>query len=481
MKIKLISFLTASLIMFSIFAHAQNIADTATPQQVNIVVQTKVQTTPKNTAALTANDGSAASPSKDAQITPIKVESKYFIITIVKDLKISYILLKQLVIALIILLITLLLIKIINVLYYQIINLIWKKKDKTNDALHNIIDIGRQTKFLLAFIRVIRFILIALILYIFCSSFLFLFPVTKGIASKLFLLIKGPLVSFVIAVWDYLPNLIAIIIILAISYGLSKFMRLAAKRVATGKTVIKDFDPDWAIPTYHITLVVLIAFTFIFLFPHLPKSNSAVFKGISVFLGVLLSLGSTTFISNIVSGFVITYMSPFKLGDLIKMGDNVGNVIEKNGLVTRIKTIKNEVVTIPNSTIMTSNTINYTVSAKEYGLMLYAEVYVAYDVPWEKVNGALMQAAQNMPDILKTPPPIVIQTGLENSYAKYQLNVFTDNANKMFDIYSVLYKNIQDSFTKEKIELAVPEILSLKTQPYQPPNPILQPGEDIKK
>ncbi|MCL2506379.1 MAG: mechanosensitive ion channel family protein [Endomicrobia bacterium] len=250
--------------------------------------------------------------------------------------------------------------------------------------------------------------------------------------------------------------MIAVILILA--RMVDKFLRLIAEKIEKGPIKIKNFHADWALPTYHLIRIVLIIFVFIFIFPLLPNSNSAVFKGISVFVGVLLSLGSTSIINNIVSGFVITYMRPFSVGDRIKMGEHVGDVIEKTSLVTRIKTIKNEIITIPNSNIMTAATVNYTHSAKDYGLILTGEVNIAYDISWRKVHALLAEAAKNTPYVLKEKEPIVFQTALDDTSVKYQVQVFTDDATKMWLIASGLNQNILDVFFREGIEIMSPVI-----------------------
>jgi small-conductance mechanosensitive channel len=265
-----------------------------------------------------------------------------------------------------------------------------------------------------------------------------------------------------VAVWSYLPNVFDIAIIIALFYLVNKALRVVARKVAVGSLSIKGFQPDWAAPTYRIIKVVFIIFALILIFPHLPKSDSDIFKGISVFMGVLLSLGSTSIISNIVSGLVITYMNPFKEGDRIKMGEHVGDVVEKTALVTRLKTPKNEIITIPNSNIMTAQTVNYSKSAKEYGLILHAQVTMGYEAPWRRVHELLVEAGSKTARVLQEPKPFVLQTALDDFYVRYQINVYTAEAGKMLEIYSDLYANVQDVFHREGIELVTPSISALR-------------------
>ena len=235
-----------------------------------------------------------------------------------------------------------------------------------------------------------------------------------------------------------------------------RFVRYIFKEIEAERLKIPSFHSDWAMPTYSIIRFLLYAFTFILIFPYLPGSNSPVFKGVSVFLGVLFSLGSSSAIGNMVAGLIITYMRPFKIGDRIKINDVFGDVAEKNLLITRVKTPCNEIVTIPNSAILTGNTINYSSEATNAGLILYTTVTMGYDVPWQEMHSALIDAALRTEDILHEPRPFVLQTKLDDFYAAYQINAYTKNAKKQAFIYSNLHQNIQDVCNERKIELLSP-------------------------
>jgi small-conductance mechanosensitive channel len=194
------------------------------------------------------------------------------------------------------------------------------------------------------------------------------------------------------------------------------------------------------------------------IFPYLPGSSSPAFQGVSVFLGILLSLGSSSATSNLVAGLVITYMRPFKVGDRVKIGEVTGDVIEKTMLVTRIKTIKNEDVTVPNSMVLSSSTVNYSARTKtnEPGLILHYTVTIGYDVPWKKVYSLLTNAALATVHIEKEPTPFVLQTALDDFSICYQINAYTLQANLQASIYSNLLENIQDVFNEAGIEILSP-------------------------
>ncbi len=235
-----------------------------------------------------------------------------------------------------------------------------------------------------------------------------------------------------------------------------------AREVEVGRLKINGFYSDWAMPTFHIIRFLLYAFMIAMIYPYLPGASSGVFQGISVFVGLIVSLGSSTVIGNIIAGLVITYMRPFKMGDRIKLNDTIGNIIEKTPLVTRIRTPKNEVVTVPNSFIMSSHTVNYSTSAREYGLIIHTEVSIGYDVPWRRVNPLLIEAALNTPGVVDDPRPFVLETSLSDWYPVYQINAYIKDANRMSQIYSDLYQNIQDKFNEAGIEIMSPHYMAVR-------------------
>lgn len=358
--------------------------------------------------------------------------------------------------SLLILLLTVLIIKYLNIGYRKLRYYVAKQEQWTIDKLKYILDQNKQIGIILFLLSTIRFVCVAFILYFCLFAFLSLFPETKWLAETLISYVLSPLTKAYGSVVSFIPDLFTIIVIVVLFRFFIKAMKIVTDRISDGSINITGFYPDWAEPTFHIFKGICYAFMVVLIFPFLPGANTDAFKGVSVFLGVLFSLGSTSIIANIVSGIVITYMRPFKLGDRIRMGEFSGNVIEKTPLVTRLKTPKNEIITIPNGTIMSAQTINYTHSAEEYGLILYATVAMGYDVPWRKVHELLIEAGQKTPLVMKDPKPFVLQLALDDFYVQYQINVYTKDANSMAPIYSDLYKNVQDVFNREGIELLSP-------------------------
>jgi small-conductance mechanosensitive channel len=257
---------------------------------------------------------------------------------------------------------------------------------------------------------------------------------------------------------NFIPDLFTILVIVFIFRYVIKGMKYYVDLIDKGQIQIRGFESDWAQPTFKILKFLLYAFMLVLIFPFLPGSGSPAFKGVSVFIGVLLSLGSSSAIANMVAGLVITFMRPFRIGDRVKIGDITGDVVEKTSLVTRIRTIKNEDVTVPNSTVLLSNTINYSTStrAREIGLIIHSTVTIGYSVPWKDMHQALINAALRTDMILKNPEPFVLQTSLDDFYVSYQINGYTQEANQQDTIYSKLHQNIQDCCNEAGIEIMSP-------------------------
>lgn len=283
-----------------------------------------------------------------------------------------------------------------------------------------------------------------------------IFPQTENLALKIFLYIIDPIKMVGRSIVEYIPNLFIILVIWYCIKYIIKGLRYITNEIANEKLKIAGFYPDWAQPTFNIVRFLLYAFMIAMIYPYLPGSNSGVFQGISVFVGLIVSLGSSTVIGNIIAGLVITYMRPFKIGDRIKLDDTTGNVIEKTPFVTRLRTPKNEVVTIPNSFIMSSHTVNYSASARQFGLIIHTTVTIGYDAPWRQIHQLLINAARITPGVLEHPKPFVLETELQDYYPCYQINAYIKDADRLAQITSELHQNIQDIFNEAGVEIMSP-------------------------
>ena len=223
-----------------------------------------------------------------------------------------------------------------------------------------------------------------------------------------------------------------------------------------GRIKFASFDAEWAWPTYRLLRLLVIAFALVVAYPYIPGSSSDAFKGISLFLGVLFSLGSSSVISNVIAGYTMTYRRAFKVGDRVKIGDTVGDVAEIRLLVTHVHSLKNEEVIIPNSTILNTDIINYSSMARGKGLILHTTVGIGYEVPWRQVEAMLLMAADRTAGLPKEPKPYVLQRSLGDFAVNYELNVYCNDAKQTMPLYSALHQNIQDVFNEYGIQIMTP-------------------------
>lgn len=329
---------------------------------------------------------------------------------------------------------------------------------------YELLDTRHLCRILIVMSNFLRYIVL-LLLFIFTVPILFsIFPQTEKLALEIFSYIVDPIKMVLKAIVEYIPNLFIIAIIWYCIRYLVKGLRYISHEISTEKLKITGFYPDWAEPTFNIIRFLLYAFMIALIYPYLPGSESGVFQGISVFVGLIVSLGSSSVISNFIAGFVITYMRPFKTGDFIKVNDTVGNVVEKSPFVTRIRTIKNEMVTIPNSFITTSNTVNYSASARHHGLIIHTVLTMGYDVPWRRVHQLLIDAAIKTDGVLQHPAPFVLELELNDNYMCYQINAYIKDADEMPFIMSDLLENIQDMFNEAGIELFAPHHFTTRSK-----------------
>ena len=323
---------------------------------------------------------------------------------------------------------------------------------------YEFLNVHQQGRILIVLTRVGQLLTILFQLAISIPLLFSIFPETKTVTYRLIGYVWNPLWHIVVSVFRYIPDLIQIVIIFYAFRYLVRFMRYMAGEIENGKLRINGFYPEWAMPTFYILRVTAYAFMLVMIWPLLPYSDSGVFKGVSVFLGVIVSFSSSSVIGNMVSGIVMTYMRPFRIGDFIRFEDNEGEVIEKTVLVTRIRTLKNDIITIPNSSILQAKTFNYTLSAENYGIIVHTQFTMGYDINWRTCERLLIEAALATPHIEHTPRPFVLAHALDDSYLTYEINAYTHYSQDLLTIYSELHKNVVDKFNEAGIEVMAPLI-----------------------
>lgn len=291
------------------------------------------------------------------------------------------------------------------------------------------------------------------------------FPWTRAAANDLFSYLLDPLRAMGRAALAALPNLIFLAVLLVIVRWALKAARLFFDSVRSNKVMLRGFDPTWAEPTYRLVRIGVIAFAVIVAYPYIPGSSSEAFKAISIFGGILFSLGSSSIIASVIAGYAMTYRRTFRVGDRVQIGDVGGDVEQIGVMVTRLRTVKNEEVVIPNSSILQGHVVNYSTHAREAGLILHTRVGIGYEVPWRQVEGMLLLAADRTRRLLREPRPFVRQLELADFCVNYELNVYCDDAHAMQELYTELHRNVLDVFNEHGVQIMTP---AYEGDPEQP-------------
>jgi small-conductance mechanosensitive channel len=305
-------------------------------------------------------------------------------------------------------------------------------------------------------LRLLTFVVGAGLVFLWVDFALGRFPWTAGFAHDLLAYVVAPLVTLGRGFASAIPNLIFLVVLYFVVRGILRIVRLFFDAVDRGGVKLSGFEREWAIPTYKIVRFAIIALAIVVAYPYIPGSDSAAFKGVSLFLGVVFSLGSSTAISNIIAGYLMTYRRAFRVGDRVKIVDIVGDVTAMRLQVTHLRTPKNEEVVVPNSQIVNGHVVNYSTLAKNEKLWLHTKVGIGYETPWRQVEAMLLEAAGRSTGLLSSPPPFVLQTLLGDFAVTYELNVATDDPHAMPSLYSDLHRNILDVFNEYGVAIMTP-------------------------
>jgi small-conductance mechanosensitive channel len=318
---------------------------------------------------------------------------------------------------------------------------------------YELMNIHQVKRILLFLTRVLQVFLVLLQLFISLPLLFSIFPETEKFTWNMINYVWSPLRDMVISIVRYFPNLVKIAVIVYVVRWVLKGLHHISDEIAVGHLKIDRFYQDWAQPTYHIIRIFVVAFTLVVIWPLLPGSESGVFKGVSIFVAALFSLGSTTTIGNLISGIIITYMRPFLVGDFVRIGDQEGEVVEKNTFITRLRDIKGNLVTVPNNSILSQQTVNYTAAARDgKGSIVHSTFTFTYHVPRETVEAYLLEGAARCKLLEKNPKPFVLYTALEDFYTQYEINGYTKETARLFAVYSELHRNIIDVFHEHNLD-----------------------------
>ena len=320
-------------------------------------------------------------------------------------------------------------------------------------------------------VRVARGMLVLLLVYIYVPLVLSFFPATAPYGDRLLQFVLRPAGEIVLALVGYLPNLIYLLLIVVAARYALKLLRFLLNAVGRGDLVFGRFDAEWADPTYKLLRVLVVVFTLMIGYPYLPGAQSEFFKAFSLFIGALVTLGSTAAVGNMAAGVILTYTRAFRIGDRVRIGDAVGDVLVKSLFVTRLRTIANEEITIPNGVVLSGQIVNYTYAANRRELVLTTEVGIGYDVHWSRIEELLKAAAARTPGILGEPEPFVWPAALGDFAVVYELHAYTDRADIMGGTYAALRRNTLDALHRAGIEIMTPGVNAIRdaSRPAVPP------------
>lgn len=314
-------------------------------------------------------------------------------------------------------------------------------------------------------ITALKWLFVLGILYLMIPFVLQELPATHDYAVELMASVKKQLFSIGERVLNFIPNLFFIAFVIFLTRSLIRFLKFVFVKIEKEYIVIDGFYAEWASTTFQLLRFFVCMFALVIIYPYLPGSGTKALEGISVFVGLMISLGSSSAIANIIAGVMISYMRAFKKGDYVKIGESMGRITEKGIIVTRMMTYKNEEITIPNTQILNSQVTNYSVQAQKSDLILYTTVTIGYDTPWTQVHKMLIEAAERCPLISQAKRPFVLQTALNDYHISYQLNAFTENEDKIPGAYSELHQNIQEVFAENRVEIMSPGFTVLRNTP----------------
>ena len=331
-----------------------------------------------------------------------------------------------------------------------------QKIDALAAKSHDVVSVTRVWNLLDAALRFARSAAIVVLALVYLQYVFGLFPYTRPAARSVTGYVVGPLATMWASFVAKIPDLIFLAILVFVVRIILGMLRRFFVAVEQGRVHLPNFDRDWAAPTYKLLRPAVIAFAIVVGYPYIPGSGSEAFKGVSLFLGIVFSLGSSSFIANMIAGYSMTYRRAFRVGDFVQIGEVKGIVSAVRLQVTHVRTIKNEEVVFPNSQILNTHVTNYSSLAQSNGLILHTTVGIGYETPWRQVEAMLLEAARRTPGLMTDPPPFVFHLQLGDFCVTYELNVYCADPLRMKAAYTDLHRNILDVFNEYNVQIMTP-------------------------
>jgi len=336
------------------------------------------------------------------------------------------------------------------------------------EALSTAVELGRVRSVLGLALSTVNALVWVALAAVFVELCLSLFPQTRALSAGLLALVAEPLAETGRAALASIPSLIFVAVVVVVTRLLVQLCGELFDRLERGTLVVQGFYPEWARPTSRVVTIALVVAGVVVAFPYIPGSDSAAFKSISILLGVVVSLGSSSVVSNFLNGLMLTYMRAFRVGDVVRIDDTLGTVLESGTMVTRLRTLRETEMVIPNMTIMSAKVVNFSTS----GVPLVSTVVtIGYGTPWRQVQAMLELAAAETAGIRRDPAPFVLQSGLEDFYIRYELWVALEDPWQLPRVMAALHAAIQDQFNEHGVQIMSPHYRS------DPPEPAVVPKE----
>jgi len=291
------------------------------------------------------------------------------------------------------------------------------------------------------------------------------FPYTRGWGAQLSRFLNNFLVNIGTAILGSIPDLFAVMIIVVIARLVAAVVGGFFLTVERGRVRLSWLQPEVAHVTRRLCVGAIWLFAIVMAYPYIPGSESNAFKGISVLLGLMVSLGSAGVVGQVMGGFVVVYNRSLRVGEWVRIGEHEGRVLEIGMLSTRLLTRKNEEITIPNAVLISATTVNYSRRERDLAAIVSTSVTIGYDTPWRQVHAMLLEAAERTKDLRKHPEPRVLQRALQDFYVQYELFVAIEDNTSRFVALSELHAHIQDVFNEHGVQIMSPHFVA---QPEAP-------------
>ncbi len=285
------------------------------------------------------------------------------------------------------------------------------------------------------------------------------FPYTRPWGDQLRGFLVSTLGQITLGIVSALPGVMVALLIFWLAYVTTRVSNTFINRASTASgSGLQWLDTDTAKPTRRMATLFIWLFAIAIAYPFLPGSDTEAFKGLSVLVGVMLSLGGSSLVGQAASGMVLMFTRTLHVGEYVRINEHEGTVIAVGTFTTRIRTGLGEELSLPNSLIMGQVTRNFSRTVTGPGFMIETSVTIGYDTPWRLVHTMLANAARSTPGVLRDPEPRVYQTRLSDFYPEYHLvcQATPTDQRQRIEVMSALHANIQDEFNRNGVQIMSP-------------------------